>query len=192
MTKLATITTTCTNFAFTAANGNVYAGPGVASTLCAPTGSPSVSTPKFTNNRQFCAADKIGAGCSFGNVCVAKITTPACTLTADSPGCSSGYIEEPGGAWFTGYQDPRTCSGCTCGGATGASCGSSLAWFQGVNCGGAGGYFNDPLDYSLCLGSTYPLYSAKLQGPITPGVCPGLTTTTGMASPIGQQQLCCR
>lgn len=156
----------------------------ITSATCTPNGTTTPAPVSWTESKKFCAASKIGSGCSAGSVCVAKQQPEVqCILANGSKTCDQYTVAE--GDWYTDVVDTRTCT-CECS-ATG-DC-SDVSVSVGTDFGCEGGYLLGD-DEIHCERQYSP--AAMLVG--TPGAATCSATasiTGGDAVATGQSTLCC-
>ncbi|MDP9152088.1 MAG: hypothetical protein M3O36_19360 [Myxococcota bacterium] len=181
-------------------NGTFQAtvAPSPGGTCAANTTAIDGGAPSWRNTVRLCtsvgAADSPG-GCTaagaqcvadpapFGSVCVSH-------AGAVSP-CPPGYAANPPMVVYSGSLDQRGCTGCSCGGPTGASCSGSVSLYAGPACG-------VPTSQSGPACSPYALNpkpgSARATYTLTAGSCSVASqpTPTGTVVPTGPTTVCCR
>jgi hypothetical protein len=192
----ANIVAECNAHSFTV--GQTYrVGPYVTmSNPCTASGTATVSTPSWGMSKRFCQADKVGAGCTQGYVCVAKVSTPHCELAAGAESCSPGYTAM--GTWYTGFSDTRSCGACGCGTQTPGDCTHDVNGnliYLNLYAGGCGSGINSnaPSNSQRCQGINLAdgAYGWESFNPKAPS-CPPSAPVTGALTATGQQTLCCK
>jgi hypothetical protein len=185
------ITTSCTAdpIYYTTSPGGLRADI-TATPLCTPTGAALPAAPEWMESTKFCAASRIGAGCTAGQACVPKAAAPAaqCVLATEGATCSSFATAEE---WYTGADDQRTCGACFCSGVGGDCSGMVVEIGSDYSCGAFGNNLAD--NTTLCFNNNAPYSpSVRLIGTSTPPVgCTSDATPSGMIVPTGETTLCC-
>ncbi|MDB4982260.1 MAG: cell wall surface anchor family protein, partial [Myxococcales bacterium] len=165
----------------------------VATTGCAPSGTPTKPTPTWGKALKFCAADKVdtavGNGCATGSVCMPKGAPGRSCVMLDAVGtCPAGTNAD---ALYTGFTDGRTCAACSCS-SSGASCNNvTVQMGSDYSCG---------VDYAdlhggqaTCASQANGVYvpGYKIAGAPTPPTCTPASAATGALTPTGGRTVCC-
>ena len=171
----------------------LISGPIVnAGASCNANGSSTRSATQWATSDRFCkTTSQSTGGCSAGQVCVPKLAgQQTCEVAAGAVACDSGYTAS-GGPWYTGLTDGRSCT-CSCGAASGGSCGTTIALYTASGCAG-GAAATMSASQSQCSLSATSFASLQITGSAPPS-CGGATTTLGGSGLVGtgQQTLCCR
>lgn len=153
---------------------------------CTPSGTAIPAPATWATSKKFCRATRTGAGCSAGEVCVARQAPQVqCTLVSGSATCD-GYGRREAD-WFQGYLDTRTCSSCACT-ATGGNC-NNVDVYLGHD------YDCNTNAARIKQGERFCGYAyappAYLVGTPTPSTCTSRTNLSGSLDPTGQSTLCC-
>lgn len=160
-----------------------------AQNLCTGRGAATAAPVTWGETMKFCAASKVGKGCSAGNVCVPNIkAAPHCALASGSATC--GAFKSAQSDWYTGFTDGRTCGACGCI-ASGVDCtGVTLEVGSDYSCINAAVV---PEKTKKCFsGSGIYAPPVHLVGAPNQGTCEGVAPVTGSLDPTGQATLCCQ
>jgi len=167
----------------------------VPSGSCPPVAGKSAAPITWGTSAQACSSSIAIAqvDCPAGDVCAPKAAAPygstLCISQAGDIACpTQGYTQKQ--TFYGGADDQRTCTACTCGSPTGASCDATIDMYTSADgsCTGTPNEFitpfscdpvNDPVDMRLVVSS---------QG----GSCVASTVSaTGSATPISPTTFCC-
>jgi hypothetical protein len=162
---------------------------------CAP--QPMSTVPPYTWGTQArgCVSTVAPAqvDCSSGQICAPKPETGFATKLCIS---HAGDVICPGGGYgvkhlyYTAVDDTRSCTNCTCGGATGGSCDFTVTGYTSTTSSCTGGaiiYGNG----TKCAGVQQP-GDFRMTVMSTGGTCaPSTSTATGTAAPIDPVTVCC-
>jgi hypothetical protein len=157
---------------------------------CAPEPTSSVPPLTWTNTLTSCNAAQpfVQGSCSTGDLCAPPVPSgfQLCATQSGDVACPFGTKHTE----YTGDDDTRGCSTCTCGSASAVTCGGSIEEFSANNC--TGSYTNVSLPIAgggTCQGSGSSLeYIQSTSG----GSCTASGgTATGSAAPTGPITLCC-
>lgn len=156
---------------------------------CQAMGTPAPAPATWGETMKFCQAKPQGKGCSAASTCVAKTKAAArCSLAVGQSTCTGAGTTQS--EWYTGFDDTRTCTGCSCQ-ASGGSCAPlDLSLGSDYSCG-----LTTLIDESskLCFGSS-GIYAPPVQlvGKPTLGTCATTSITAGSLAPTGELTLCCQ
>jgi hypothetical protein len=131
-------------------------------------------------------ADAPETGCADTEVCAPEPEAPfdrVCIFQVGMHDCPDPYISRA--LIWGGYEDTRSCSGCTCGAAD-SECGGSLENSGDANCGNVSSTI--PANgCAMTFGEPYTRWN------LTPtGSCePSTAQLSGTANPVDQTTLCC-
>jgi hypothetical protein len=94
---------------------------------CTASGTPAIPATSWTTQKKFCAANRVGAGCSPGYVCAPKLAqlTDHCVRADGNLACPAGYSAQTD-TWYKGMSDSRACAACGCGTETPGDCTKEL------------------------------------------------------------------
>jgi hypothetical protein len=180
---------TCRNFNFSSATKGISTESIVnGGASCGAGGTSARSATQWTATERFCQATAIGGGCGQGSVCVPKTSVAACELADSAVGCDNGYTEVSG-PWFTGFDDSRSCA-CSCGAASGGSCGTTFAFYTSNNCSGTAALTMAANQMQCSVAGGY--HSTQLTGGSAPSCGSAGATLSGSLTGTGRQTLCCR
>lgn len=103
------------------------ASPTVVGGTCAPTGgSPTKPAAQWASRALACHGSLQGGGCASPKVCMPKPASPykshVCIEKAGDVDCPAGTPFTKKSVYYTGVDDTRDCSGCTCGSPSGGAC----------------------------------------------------------------------
>ena len=159
---------------------------------CAPAGGEK-TVSSWTTTHAVCNAPSAPEGCAEGT-CYLKPAGARVCIVHDGP-----LVACPAGDWtqfkaYSGQDDQRTCSSCSCGSATGAACGSgTYTFYTDPNC------FLAPLNAKTACQQMSPNGSAGESVHYSPGqvVQPGSCPASGglpggTFTGTGDVTLCCR
>jgi hypothetical protein len=186
---------------------------------CTPSGTPTLPATSWTTQKKFCAANRVGGGCSPGYVCAPKLTQVSdhC-VRADGANlsCPAGYSPQTD-AWYKSASDTRACAACGCGTETAGDCtkeslsgtayARSLAFWPNSfgMCSQSGGTsFNvstTPNSKTCCALMCEASSCAGTGGiacgnfgyayPPLQASCPATSAISGAAGPTGPETVCC-
>jgi hypothetical protein len=109
--------------ALTAPNGYRVSNLTQSDSACTASGTPALPATSWTTQKKFCAANRLGGGCSPGYVCAPKLAQLAdhCVRADGNLACPAGYSPETD-TWYKGMSDSRACAACGCGTQTPGDC----------------------------------------------------------------------
>ena len=150
---------------------------------CTPSGTPNTPTYTFGTNATFCGTQKVGGGCSAGQVCVpATGAGGLCQLfDGKKTTCPGGAPAQP---YYTGVSGTVTCGACTCGTPVGASC-------DAVTLQTCSGGIDVQSNGRTCIGPGVSRPAVQFSGTPTPAACSPMSAVGGTAAPTGPKTLCC-
>ena len=169
------------------ASGNIY---GIGATTfvatpadCTPSGTPNVPTYSFGTNATFCGTEKVGGGCSSGQVCVPVVPAGGLCQLFDGKKttCPGGAPAQP---YYTGVSGTITCGACTCGAPSGASC-------DAVTLQTCSGGIDVQSNGRTCDAAGISRPAVEFSGTPTSGACSPMSAVGGTAAPTGPKTLCC-
>jgi hypothetical protein len=199
------------------AAGYRFSGLTKSDSACTASGTPTLPTTSWTTQKKFCAANRLGGGCSPGYVCAPKLTqlTDHCVRADGNLACPAGYSAQTD-TWYKGMTDGRACAACGCGTETPGDCTKELLsgtpyarsvafWPNSFGqCSTSGGTsFNVntapgsqtccPLvcETSSCGGSGIACGNFGYQYPPLQASCPPTSAIGGAATPTGPETVCC-
>ncbi len=173
----------------------VAGSPTITDGGCAPTATQAVTPTTWGISARACvsAVAPGRANCPMGAVCAPQPASPfgsglCVSQTGAVPCPSTGYTVNE--VFYAGVDDQRSCSSCTCGSVTGASCSATVSVSSSTNGTCSTGTIEyitptscDPIqlpgDYRVAVTPTY-------------GTCAASTVTgIGVAAPTGPTTFCC-
>ncbi len=152
-------------------------------------GLDQVPTPSFENEARACNMPA-GAGCSGGDICVAKSKTPfapgSCIYKDGDDTCPVSGMTKT--VVYTSFVDARDCTPCGCNAPGG--CSGTMEMYDAVSCGGT--MTSKPLPANGgCIGQTAAIASYKLVN-LTPSGCGKVGGQPhGTITPTGPRTVCC-
>ncbi|MET0390577.1 MAG: hypothetical protein ABW321_31685 [Polyangiales bacterium] len=154
---------------------------------CNSEGTAAADPATWQETTKFCAFAAQGGGCAEAERCVPRPTEgPPCALSSGSAACE-GY-ESVSRNWYTGYDDTRSCAGCTCK-ASGGACDYAVVEI-GSDWGCTGGDVDDlSSSTKSCKYSYSPLVGIRASR--RESTCTASAALSGSLTPKGQQTLCC-
>lgn len=167
------------------AGGSVYTvlgSAGGAGGSCAPQPSANAAAALWAHTALACSPSlPIGAAsCGSGNACVPAAPSgfTVCAEQAGDLTCPFGTKQLE----YAGVSDTRGCSSCTCGSASGFSCGGTLNGYSSSNCTGS----------AVAVANCGTAVNSMMYVASPSGSCsPSSATATGSASPTGPVTFCC-
>jgi hypothetical protein len=184
---------------------------------CTPSGTPTIPATSWTTQKKFCAANRLGGGCSPGYVCAPKLAqlTDHCVRADGNLACPAGYSAQTD-TWYKGMSDGRACAACSCGAETPGDC--SKEQLSGTNyarnlafwpnsfgqCSTSGGTsFNVSTtpgsktccalqcEASSCGATGTACGNFGYDYPPLQASCPPTSAISGAATPTGPETVCC-
>ena len=163
--------------------------------------SPTVPTPAWAEVAQACGDPTPGTGCTSGDTCLpvpqAPYRTGLCIMQPGNVGsCPAGPFSDLH-VFYTGVDDTRSCSACTCGNPSG-SCSATISVYSAGTantCTSLAATLHPTSASGDCANLTgNPTISGRSAtfSSVTGAVCPsGGGQPTGAASPSGGTSFCC-
>jgi hypothetical protein len=181
--------------AFNIVSANITA-PAAGPVTCTPTGgTPTVPQLQWGHSANACLPARAGLGCTTGNVCVPKPTTPfsptTCTTHAGDMTCPTAYAAFRT-VVYTSVDDSRGCTTCQCTQATGATCAVGVTQFTSPSC-PTGTGTNHTSTSGTCAITMAPS-SVNLSWVTMGGSCTssgGVTTGTASGNASTATTVCC-
>jgi hypothetical protein len=195
-TKTLTVSSACTGPTF--GSGGSVAAPEPSGTCTASGGTAAIAAPSWGTAARACMASVTTGSCGAG-ACVANPPsgTSICILQSGvATTCPAGYNAAAPQVFYTGVDDTRGCSACTCGSVSGVSCniGSpAINLFGTPSCSTATSTLSAPSDCTVLPGEFYASLASgapTLSGTPSCSVADG-GTPTGSANPTGPTSFCC-
>ncbi|MBK8943081.1 MAG: hypothetical protein IPM79_37140 [Polyangiaceae bacterium] len=166
---------------------------------CTPAGGlPSGGDPTWGEGVKACRSTANLQGCDGGLTCVAKPPTPyeprVCIGKVGEQSCPAGSFTLHSEA-FTGFDDSRACSDCTCGASSGGTCKITLDLFFSAGC--SAGTDIESVESNSCVDLVGNPTVAGREGSITTppsgGSCPvtGGGVPSGEVTPSSPTTFCC-
>jgi hypothetical protein len=170
--------------------------------MCAPTVTPMRSTPGWNSSARVCstACPDSGMRCVIGPT-TGFVATACVFQSGDVPCPMTGYVNKS--VFYTGFNDSRSCSTCSCNGVDGGTCvnigqgtASSMTAYTASDCTGSSW-----TDLTLDVCSLYAMNtlipnpaSVSYLPTITHGDCSGVSMAPqpqGSVTPMGPTTVCC-
>jgi hypothetical protein len=166
--------------------------------MCPPKPTFSAPAPSWAVSGRACAAQTAisAADCTSGNVCAPYPSTPfqagLCIMHTGDVACpTAGYTGKH--VLYSGINDARGCSACTCGSVGGATCTAIVKVFSSTTNGTCGGP-TPPVPFSLPVKCSAVSQPADFNVTETPsgGTCtPSPVTPVGQVTPAQPTTFCC-
>ena len=201
----------------TSAPGYRVSGLTQSDSACAASGTPTLPATSWTTQKKFCAANRLGGGCSPGYVCAPKLTQLAdhCVRADGNLTCPAGYSAETD-TWYKSLSDSRACAACGCGTETPGDCSKELLsgttyprnlsfWpnsFGQCSSSGSTSYNVSTApgsrtccalqcETSSCTGTGIACGNFGYAYPPLQASCPPTSAIGGAATPTGPETVCC-
>jgi len=158
-------------------------------TTCTPQGTGTPATPSWAETRIFCQADRVGAGCGAGSVCVPALSAAACTMIEGTASCDATYPTDSGHTWYTGYTDDRTCT-CSCAFGSANCAGAYIQAYSAANCAGSTTVLGNGTQGDSCSLPFAPVSGKVIGTPTSPSCSP--QGPNGALTPTDPRKVCCR
>ncbi len=184
---------------------------------CTPSGTPTMPATSWTTQKKFCAANRLGGGCSPGYVCAPKLAqlTDHCVRADGNQTCPAGYSPQTD-TWYKGMSDSRACAACGCGTQTPGDCSKELlsgttyarnlafwpnSFGQCSTTGGTSYNVSTTPGSKTCCALQCEASSCGATGiacgnfgyayPPVQASCPATSAISGAATPTGPETVCC-
>jgi hypothetical protein len=166
----------------------------VTSATCSPQPTVGITPPTWNTYARTCALPSGSArdDCPAGQVCARTPSDPfqpvACIVQAGAKDCpADGYTQAH--TEYTGLNDTRGCTACTCGASGKAECTGTLYGYATTN--GTCGGMADIYDPAVCV-PTNLRSDLKVEATGSGGACdPSAVTPRGASTPTGTTTICC-
>lgn len=157
---------------------------------CTATGGPPQKTTTWNTTGRICGASLLEGGCAGGTECVpdpGALLGPCIFRTGDVACPLSGYSDKH--VVYETTTDTRSCSSCTCGGASGGSCSQNVITYSDTGCSQQSGSFNT----SANCATVSNVVRFKFTPTVTvSGSCPPQVTPTGACAEANPTTVCCQ
>lgn len=164
---------------------------------CSPNGGqPNGGTPTWLEDTKACKADAGLGGCSGGQSCVPRPTTPyegrVCVAKAGDQACPTGFDQKT--LSFADFDDTRDCTPCSCDAATGGTCKITTTLYGTAGCGGTAlATVESGKCADLSMNPTVAGRSSTITTPPAGGNCgsSGGGVATGSVTTVDPTTFCC-
>jgi hypothetical protein len=147
-------------------------------------GSPTKVAPTWSVTNAFCAGNRVGGGCSGGQICVPVAPNHCVLEVGDQTACTvSGYSVQNVTQFFTGFDDSTRACSCVC--DPSGTCNNAVGFGNG-SCGGT-----LSAQDSGCYGSWSAYDHAQISAP-SGAMCAVSVASSGTTSTSGfERTVCC-
>ena len=154
---------------------------------CAAEVETTDAPPAWGATASLCAPTMRPPTCDDG-ICVPAVGPPICIVREGEHPCPEGPYRA-GSTWFTGVQDERACTSCTCGTPSGMQCEGVLSALEQHDSGDCSGASVD----SVMIGACGVATTSARYVPQDLGACTAVVDTepVGQATPAGPVTVCC-